>query len=48
MLTLIRTLRRAIRARDDTATGVAFRELMTLIGREKALALAHRLFRRVP
>jgi hypothetical protein len=47
MLTLIRSLYRAIRAGDEAAVGSTYWELREHIGREKAGALAHRFrFRR--
>jgi hypothetical protein len=46
MLVLVRALRRAIRAGDEQAVGLAYFNLSERIGREKAMALAHRLWRR--
>jgi hypothetical protein len=45
MLALVRALRRAIHAGNDTAIGVAYFELAERIGSQKAMALAHRFWR---
>jgi hypothetical protein len=48
MLALARTLRRAIRANNESAIGPAYLDLSDRIGPVKAMALAHRFWRSHP